>query len=185
MKPVILLLAAAALAVPGLALAESQTVTVNGSVAKACVLGAPANATLNIGALTNASGQLRPELTGSTPAVQTTIASAWCNTPSVMSVKASPLTMVATPSFPQQPGFARSVTYTATISNWSAPLTNRPLAADNSVSVNAAGAQAATPSLGIAFSNLAPLVGGSEDANALIEAGNYSTTIQITLAAAS
>ena len=188
MKYPLLLLAAGLAGLPGAALAQSapsQTVTVTGDVAKACMLGTPASATLNIGALTDASGRLLPALTGNTPAAQTTIASAWCNTPSTIALKASPLTMVSTPAYAQPQGFARAITYTANLTNWSEAVTNRPLTSDATVSVAAARAQAAQPSLGVVFSNLAPLVSGSENPNALIEAGPYSTSVQITLSASS
>ena len=186
MNRILCALAAAVLA-PSAALAQSptQTLNVTGEVAPACVLGTPSNATLTIGSLSGADGRLLPALAGSAPAAQTAINNAWCNTPSNITLTASPLSMVTPPVYAQQAGFSRSITYSADLTNWSGPVSNRPLTAGNAVTVAAAGAQAAAPSLGVVFSKLTPLVNGAETPTAFIEAGAYTATISVSLAAAS
>lgn len=187
MKRILPLLVVGALAAPAAALAQvpSRTVTVTGNVAQACVLGAPTDATLDFGQLTDSTtGRLRAALASTAPAGETVIENAWCNTPSTITLTASPLTMTAatTPSYALQTGFARAITYTVSLTNWSADVSNRPLAANAEVEVASQGAQAAAPSMNVVFNRLAPLVGGSENANAFIEAGQYAGTVTIKLA---
>lgn len=180
----ILLPAMAALATPGLSYAQTteqtQTITVNGNVAPACTLGAPANATLELGALTGADGRLKPALTGTGPAVQTSIANAWCNTPNKITLKSSPMTTSA-PSVVTPSNFAREIAFTATLDGWSAPVVNTALTADRSVDGISTTPQAANP-LTVTFSALTPVVSGLAQAGNFIVAGDYSATVTITLA---
>ena len=180
----ILLPALAAMATPGLSYAQaseqSQTITVNGTVAAACTLGAPATATLDLGALTGTDGKLKPELTGTTPAVETTIANAWCNTPNKISLKSSPMTTSA-PNLVTPSNFSRAIAFTATLTGWKETVVNTALGADRSVDAISTTAHAAFP-LTIGFSGLTPLSGETTQAGNFIVAGDYSATVTITLA---
>lgn len=176
-------LAAVFLASPALAVAQdaTRTVTINGEVEAACTLGAPASALLNFGTLTGPDGRLTPALLSAAVSAETEIENAWCNTPSSLTLTASPLTLTQVPAYSSPVGFSRTITYNATLTDWSAPIVNRPITPGNAVTINAAGPVAADP-LGIEFSQLTGLVNGSENVGAYIEAGNYSATVQITLA---
>lgn len=180
----ILLPALAALATPGLSYAQaseqSQTITVNGTVAPACTLGAPATATLDLGALTGTDGKLKAALTGTAIAAQTTIANAWCNTPSIITLTSSPLT-TPNPGYARPADFAREIAFTANLTGWSGAVTNTAMAANTSVPVTSNSAHAADP-LGVTFSALTPVVSGGAQPNNFIEAGAYSATVSITLA---
>lgn len=180
----ILLPALAALATPGLSYAQaseqSQTITVNGTVAPACTLGAPATATLDLGALTGTDGKLKAALTGASTAIETSIANAWCNTPNKITLKSSPL-ITSAPTLVMPSNFAREIAFTATMTGWSAPVVNTALTADRSVDGISTTAQAANP-LNVAFSALTPVVDGLAQPGNFIVAGNYSATVSITLA---
>lgn len=180
----ILLPAMAALAVPGLSYAQTteqtQTITVNGTVAPACTLGAPASATLDLGALTGTDGKLKSALTGTNAVVETSIANAWCNTPNKITLKSSPMTTSA-PTLVTPSNFAREIAFTATLGGWNAPVVNTALTADRSVEGLSTTPQAANP-LTVSFSALTPVVAGVVKADNFIVAGSYSATVTITLA---
>lgn len=180
----ILLPALAAMATPGLSYAQateqSQTITVNGEVAQACMLGAPANSTLQLGALTGTDGRLKPDLTSTAVAASTSIANAWCNTPNKITLKSSPMTTSA-PTLVMPSNFAREIAFTATLTGWTDPVVNTALTADRSVDGISTTPQAANP-LTVAFSALTPVVGGAPKADNFIVAGDYSATVTITLA---
>lgn len=176
----------AILSLPALALAqESTTVTVSAEVAEACVLGDPAATQLAITDLTDdANGRLDAALTGTTPVLTTTIANAWCNYPSTLTIDASPLSLQNPPAWPSPANFSRHVTYSATVSGWSSVLVDRPLNGDAAKEVVATSAHAA-PSTGleIAISDLETLngVGTAENAGMVLEAGAYAGQIVLTL----
>lgn len=182
----------ASFAMPGMALAQaedvasqgaSQTVIVEGSVPKACVLSSPGQATLPIGALTDGTGRLKPTLASTTVAVQTSFDDAWCNTKSTLTLTASPLTLTVTPPYASPAGFSRRVTYTAKLANWAVPVSLRPVQDDEQDTFDATGAHAALPLL-LEISELAPLSGTSEAPTNFIEAGQYSANVVVTLAVA-
>lgn len=177
--PALALMAAPSLGHAQVATEQSQTITVNGSVAPACALGAPADATLPIGALTGTDGRLKPALTGAGPAAQTTIANAWCNAPNKITLTSSPMTTnaanVTTPS-----NFSRLIAFTATLSGWKDPVVNTALSADRQVELASTTPHAATP-LTVAFSALTPVIAGAAVSDAYIVAGDYKATITITL----
>lgn len=176
----IILPALAALALPGVSFAQSaQTITINGNVAPACTLGAPTAATLQLGRLNGTDGKIAAALASSAVATQTTIANAWCNTSSTITLTSSPLRHASNVTLPGN--FTREVAFTAELKNWASPVINRALTDGVAVPVDAASAHAAAP-LSIEFSSLTPVKAGVADQNLFIEAGDYSATIFITLA---
>lgn len=177
--------ALAVLASPGLAFAqstESQSVTINGNVPQACVLGTPTSATLNLGTLTDANGRLASNFASTTPSAQTTIDNAWCNTPSTLTMTSSPLTLVNTPAYGIPTGFSRAITFDVNLTNWAAPVQARPMAPGTTTPVTSSNPHAAMP-MDVQFSRLAPISGTAEAPTNYLEAGAYSATISITLAA--
>src|SRR5690606_23865011 len=150
--------ASAALAVPLAAQAQSSsTITINGDVEKACVIGQPTLTTLNIGDMTGADGRITPALAGASVAVSTTIDSAWCNAPSTLSLDGSPMALTPAPGYATPAGFARLVTYDATLTGWPTALVDRPLNGDAAKTTDASSAHAATPSLTLEISALEAL----------------------------
>jgi hypothetical protein len=109
--PLVLGLSAPAMAAPASATA---TITVSGTVAGTCHLGAPNDATLSLGSLVNtADGTLNPAI----PTASTTIPGSWCNTGSKISISATPLVALGFSGAPPA-GFTKAVNYTATASGW-------------------------------------------------------------------
>ncbi|HEY1750671.1 MAG TPA: hypothetical protein VGG29_05375 [Caulobacteraceae bacterium] len=117
-------LAAAALALPGAALATpasegpaptTAAFSLSGAAPKACGLGTAGQSTLDIGEMVDAS---TGELAAISNPPSTSITGSWCNTASTVSVVATPL---VAQSFAGQPptGFTKAVNYTATVSAWS------------------------------------------------------------------
>ena len=178
-----IIFAVSAIALMGLPMAAhaqsaSSTVTISGEVEQACTLGAHSAAELNLGDITGADGRLAPGL-----AQSTTIAVAWCNTPSEMTLAAEPLSLVTPPGYTTPTGFSRLITYDATVGGWAEALAHRPLVGDLSNSVTASTPWAADP-LEISISSLATLNadGSAEAPTAFVEAGEYTATVTISLA---
>ena len=88
------------------------------------------------------------------------------------------LSAIATPT-----GFSRLITYDATVGGWAEALAHRPLVGDLSNSVTASTPWAADP-LEISISSLATLNadGCAEAPTAVVEAGEYTATVTISLA---
>ena len=175
--------AAALLASPLAAQAQTQTSTVNltGDVAKACVLGDPDVAEMNLGDLTDDTGRLNAALVSAAISASTSIPVAWCNAPSVITLNAAPMSLVTPPGYATPTGFSRLITYTAALTGWSSALSDRPVVGDAAKSVSAPAAHAADP-LGIEVSLLSTLdAGGTVENTAFLEAGAYSATIVIGL----
>ncbi|MBI1405005.1 MAG: hypothetical protein GC145_02640 [Caulobacter sp.] len=187
MKPsIILALAAtAAFSAPIAAMAQPVSVTVSGDVSKACVIGQPASVTLALGDLTGSDGRIATSLASGTPSQATTIANAWCNAPSTLTLDGAPLTLSPTPGYAVPDGFARQVTYDATLTGWSESKTDRPVVGDSGTVITAAGAYAATgDGLTLSISSLEALDASGTAANstAVLEAGSYSGVVTITVA---
>lgn len=182
-RTLLILPALAALALPGVSFAQTQqSITVNGTVAPACALGSPTNATLNLGALTGADGRLTTALAGAGIAAQTTINNAWCNTPNRITLTSSPLTLVSPPAYATPTNFTRTVAFQAALTGWSGSVVNKALTPNVAVPVDSTTAHVAAP-LGIQFSSLSPVLGGAiAPSTTFIEAGDYSATVSITLA---
>src|SRR5690606_27845810 len=102
-------LAVALIAAPVAAQAQDTlSFTLNGNVPQACALGAPADTVLDLDDLTGPDGRLTAALLSDAPAVQTQIPNAWCNTPSILTVDAGPLSLgTNAPAYPTPNGFSR------------------------------------------------------------------------------
>lgn len=178
------LLASAALAAPLAAQAQdaSSNIVINGEVDEACVIGDPALVTLSLGDLTGSDGRITPALASANTAASTTIDNAWCNAPSTLSLDGTPLALSPAPSYSTPAGFARLVTYDATLSGWPTPVVDRPLVGDAAKSVDAAGAHASQ--LTLAISALEALNAGGTAANttAVLEAGGYEGSVVVSVA---
>lgn len=175
-----IIFAVSAIALMGLPMAAhaqsaSSTVTISGEVEQACTLGAPSAAELNLGDITGADGRLAPGL-----AQSTTIAVAWCNTPSEMTLAAEPLSLVTPPGYTTPTGFSRLITYDATLTGWPASLVDRPVVGDAAKTTQAAAAHAASE-LELSISRLEALnaAGSGANSTAVIEAGTYTGAIVI------
>lgn len=160
---------------------QSSTVNLSGDVAEACVLGDPDVAEMNLGDLTGSDGKLTSALISAAISASTEIPIAWCNAPSVISIDATPLTLVDTPAYATPAGFARLITYTAALTGWGTTLTDRPVVGDSAKTAAAPEARAADP-LGIEVSSLSTLdAAGTAENSVFLEAGAYSATIVIGL----
>jgi len=131
-------LAALVIAAPaGMASAQGPLegrVAVDGSVAGRCVLGPPSQSAVPLGTLTNTSGPRTGRL--ATIAAQAiNFPGSYCNFAGTR-ISVSANAMVAADATAPQPGFARAVNFTSTVSNW---------AAANAVVTTAASAGGATP----------------------------------------
>jgi hypothetical protein len=172
---------AALLATPLAAQTQTSTVNLAGEVMKACVLGDPDVAQMNLGDLTDATGKLDASLVSAAISASASIPVAWCNAPSVITINATPMSLVTPPGYSTPAGFSRLITYTAAITGWDSALSDRPFIGDSAKSASALGAHAAEP-LGIEVSLLSTLDAGGTVANsAFVEAGAYSSTIVIGL----
>lgn len=179
--------AVAALALAGTASAQSssQTSTVNleASVTPACVLGNPTVTELDLGDLTGPDGRIAASLAGASPAGVTTIDVAWCNAPSTLSLNAAPLSLETVPTYSTPNGFARLITYNATLTGWPSSLVDRPVVGDSAKTTDAGQAHAAS-ALSLSISALEALNAAGTGANtlAVIEAGTYSGVVVIGVA---
>lgn len=161
---------------------QSRSITINGTVGAACNVGSPTQSTVDLGVLTDSSGRLKSALSGAGIAAETTINDAWCNTPNRITLTSSPLTLISQPTYASPQGFSRTVAFEAALTGWSAAVVNKALTPNNAVQADTATAYAAAP-LGVTFSKLSPVNGGSVVESAYIEAGSYTATVSITLAA--
>lgn len=186
-KLILALAATAALAAPMAAQAENSAVTINGAVQKACVIGTPDSITLVLGDMTGADGRISAAMASSAVSASTTIANAWCNAPSILTVDAEPLKLSQTPGYDTPPGFARLVTYNAALQGWSGPVHDRPIVGSAGTPVSAANAYASA-GLTLQITTLEALdaagtVGaGSGPTAPVLEAGAYSGVVVISVA---
>lgn len=178
------LIASVAVAAPLAAQAQTTqtgTVTLTGEVDRACMIGAPTDASLAFGDLTdNTTGRV-----SNTASLSTVIPMAWCNTPSRLTMTANVMTLgAAAPLYSTPSGFSRLVTYDANLTGWPTALDQRPVLTPVAVTTDATGAHAATPGLTLTVSNVASLnaAGAGEDSSLVLEAGAYSGSVVVTLA---
>lgn len=172
-------------ALPMTAHAQQSSINLTGEVTKQCMLGAPATATLALGDLTGSDGKLNAGLLNNAALLSTDISNAWCNAPAVLTVSATTMNQgTAAPAYDPPAGFSRHITYTAAIGGWVSPISYRPMS--NSVALPTSSSQAHAETLTITIGNLQTLNAGgtAEAAGQVVEAGNYSGTITLTLAAA-
>lgn len=173
---------AAPLAAQAQTTSGTSTVTINGSVEKACVIGQPTEVTLAINDMTGPDGRITAELASSAVSASTEIANAWCNAPSTLSLDGEPLALSPTPSYGTPPGFARLVTYDATLTGWPSVVTDRPLIGDSAKTTDAAGAHAQSLVLDISALEALDAGGVNANATAVLEAGGYSGSVVVSVA---
>lgn len=175
-------IAAAALLLTPLAAQAQVTVIVTGTVDEQCALGAPDLVVLDLGDLTGPDGRLTPTLLSSATAVQTDISSAWCNTPSTLTVEAEPLNQGASaPGYATPVGFSRLLTYDAILEGWPTAVSHRPLTGSAPSSTDAGEARSNPLTLSIASLQTLNADGTAEVADLVIEAGSYSGSIEISV----
>lgn len=174
------------LTMPTLALGQATTptnaagtVTMGGHVAPFCFLGAPSQATIDLGQLAATAGPRTGRVT--TIAAQiVSLPGSFCNfAGSAVTLSAS--AMVSTDATAPPTGFARVVNYTATASNWAAAdasTTTAALANGAPQSSSATGSTQATPrqaDIAVALSAF------TAPGDALLTAGNYAGSVTVTL----
>lgn len=166
-------------AVPAFADGGTVSITLTGSVEKACHIGAPASATINLGNLASTSdGTLLTTIT----APSTTIPESWCNTGSVIGVIATPLVAQGLSGTPPS-GFTQAVNYTAAASGWTATPASFTTTGDVSGGGNGTTPGTQTVSAPVAQTitvNLSNFASPSSGLR-LVAAATYSGTITITL----
>jgi hypothetical protein len=157
-----------------------QTVPVNGTVARICVLGPPSPAAVDLGQLINTSGAR----VGKIAAIANRtvdLPNSFCNfAGSHLTVTATAL--LAADASPVQPGFARAVNYTSTVNNWAAtPATVTTAASTGGATPTAGpsnGGSQPTPkiaNLQLVLSNF------TAPSDFLLVAGGYAGSVTITL----
>lgn len=182
-KLFVVLASGAVLATPMAAVAQdSATVTVLGTVQKTCVVGTPTAMTMDLGVLTGTDGRILPALAGNAPSATAEIQNAWCNTPSVLSLNADPMALIPTPAYSTPAGFARLITYDATLSGWPSDLLDRPTVNSPAVTAPADGPHASPLTLEIASLVALDAAGAAENSLAVIEAGGYAGSIVVSVA---
>lgn len=176
-------LAALLIAAPaGMACAQSTaqgTVAIDGSVAGVCKLGPPSQTAVPLGTLVNTSGPRTGRL-ATIPAQSINLPGSYCNFANTrISIAAS--AMLASDATAPQPGFARAVNFTSTVTNW---------ASTNAVVTTAASAGGATPAAnGSGGTHPAPKLADitltlnnfAVPSDLLLVAGGYAGAVTITL----
>lgn len=97
---------------------DTADVAVNGSVAPLCILGQPTPATVDLGQMVATSGS-RIGRIAVLPNQVVNLPGSFCNFAG-SAVDVSVTALVAVDNTAVQPGFARSVNYTASVGNWAA-----------------------------------------------------------------
>ena len=160
-------------------LPTSRSMPVTGNVPALCSLGANAGTgSFPLGVLIDTTtGKMRTGL--SAPAQS--ITGSWCNSPSTISISATPLTSVNSIAVPPT-GFSRTLNYTATASGWT--LAASPASFTVGAAANASASQAVTSAItgpiSVAISNIVPV--GSDPF--LVADTSYLGTITVTIAIA-
>lgn len=180
-KLIIALAASAALIAPLAAQAQdaSSTVTINGTVEEACVVGQPSQVALTIGDMTGPDGRITAALASAAVAQSAEITNAWCNAPSILSLDGSPMALSPVPAYSTPVGFARLVTYDATLTGWPDELADRPLVGDAAKTTAAASAHATTLLLEISALEALDAAGAAANTTAVLEAGGYAGSVVI------
>ena len=158
---------------------DQDTVAVSGSVSGICVLGTPSRSAVDLGQLIALSG---PRV-GRAAAIgnqQVTLAGSFCNfAGTTLSVSAQAL--VAADANAVQPGFARAVNFTSSVSNWAtqdAAVTTSATAGGATPTSQAAGGTHPAPRIADLTLTLS---GFSVPSDLLLVAGGYSGHVTITL----
>lgn len=175
----ILLGLALAAASPAAAQTAGGETDVTGSVANHCVLGAPSPAAVNLGQISSTTGTRAGRLDAIADQV-VSLPNSFCNFGGTR-ISISSSALVADDAAPLQPGFARAVNFTSTVSVWgSADATATTTAAANG------GSPAATGDSGVqATPNQADLSlvlsAFTAPGDSYLVAGPYQGSVTITL----
>ncbi len=177
----------AALAVPGIAHADSvsQQIDIDATVDGACGMGTPVSDEIDVGDLSGPDGTLDGSLTGAmVQGNSTIIADAWCNTSHKLTMKATPMELQNLPGYAQPSYMARKVTYDATLVGWPSNLGVRPHGGTDMAFTTVTGARAApSPGLELQISALETMnQSNAEQPDLMLEVGEYRGTVTITLA---
>lgn len=183
-RPIAALFAVAIVAAPfGAQAQDSASITLSGEVSKTCVIGQPTEVTLNLNTMTGADGRITAALAGAAPSASTTIDNAWCNTPSTLSLNADPMALTQTPPYATPAGFSRLVTYDATLKGWPGVLVDRPFIGDSAKATSALAPHAAQLTLEISALEALSAAGDAANPLAVLEAGNYSGSVVVSVSA--
>jgi hypothetical protein len=161
---------------------DTADVTIDASVASLCVLGAPSRAAVDLGQIASTSGSRVGRIT--TVGNQlVTLPGSFCNfAGTALTVSASALLADDTSSV--QPGFARAVNYTSTVSNWAASpaqVTTAAAAGGGTPSAQGSGGIQNAPKLADLTLTLSSFTVPSD---LLLLSGGYRGSVTITLAPA-
>lgn len=166
------------LAAPAFADGDSATITLTGSVDKACHMGSPSSSTISLGALAAQSDGTLASITVS----PVTISGSWCNAGSTIGIIGTPIIAQSYTGAPPS-GFTKAVNYSLTASGWTTTAAVFVTTGDSS-----GGGSGTTPTTQPAISPVAQniTVGLSNFATPaaglrLVADPNYSGTITVTL----
>ncbi|MFI4933452.1 MAG: hypothetical protein ACHP7N_02430 [Caulobacterales bacterium] len=158
---------------------DQKQVPVTGNVASLCVLGAPNPSSVDLGQMAQTSGANTGKITTITTQ-NILLANSFCNYAGTqLTIQSTAL--VAADTSPVQPGFARSVNFTSTVTTWATtpPSVTTAAAADGSnPTASGSGGTLCSPKLTdltLALSNF------TAPSNNLMVAGGYSGVVTITL----
>lgn len=165
-------------AVPA-ASAEDGNVSINGTVARLCVLGAPNPSAVDVGILIATSG-LRIGRSGVIASQAVSLPVSFCNYPGTM-LTLTANALLASDATPPISGFARAVNFTATANGWAvapaAVTTGASVGGSTPVATASGGTQGAPK---IADVNLV-LSNFAVPGDSYLVAGNYAGSVVITL----
>ena len=92
------------------------------------------------------------------------------------------IALTPAPAYSTPTGFARLVTYDATLSGWPTPLVDRPLNGDSAKTVDADGAHASQLTLAISALEALDAGGTAPNTTAVLEAGGYEGAVVVSVA---
>ena len=158
---------------------DQKSVPVTGNVASLCVLGVPSPASVDVGQMAQTSGANVGKIT-TISEHDVSLPGSFCNYAGTqLTVQGTAL--VAADTSAVQPGFARAVNFTSTVTTWAttpATVTTNASADGSNPSATASGGTLCNPKLAdltLALTNF------TAPSNALLVAGGYSGTVVITL----
>jgi len=158
---------------------DQKSVPVTGTVASLCVLGLPSPASVDVGQMAQTSGASVGKIT-TISEHDVILPASFCNYAGTQ-VTIEGTALVATDTSPVQPGFARAVNFTSTVTPWAttaASVTTNAAADGSNPTATASGGTLCNPKLTdltLALTNF------TAPSNALLVAGGYTGTVTITL----
>lgn len=178
----ILVAAAATVSVPAYAQATG-TVVVNGTVAPKCTAVQPISGTINLGELATADGTIDQAFSKATSGLTTNFTVRCNGSNPNLSVEARPLVNSAAAT--GVAGYTNTVHYTARLAAKGASGSTTTTVADRSLQAGATTGRVGDRLAAVANNvSLSIAEGATESATAILEAGTYSGTVDITITAA-